>query len=219
MTPRSIRLLCSGVLVVLSAVALGAGGWAVITVKDLPDFVVVGRPVTLVYAVRQHGRQLLSGLDGRLEIRSGPHRVLSAATATSEPGHYSANFTLPYAGNWTIDIHSGLGGATISSRIITIQAIGPAAQIPLVSETERGRRLFAGKGCVTCHVHKDVESGLVPVGPDLTARRYEPAYLQRFLAHPMQTPTAKFGSEMPDLRLRDTEIASLVAFINAERPR
>ena len=31
----------------LAAVALEAGGWVVITVTDLPDHVVVGKPVTL----------------------------------------------------------------------------------------------------------------------------------------------------------------------------
>ena len=214
MTPRSIRLLCSGVLVVLAAIGVDAGGWAVITVKDLPDYVVVGRPITLTYAVRQHGRNLLGGLDGRLEMRSGARLVRAAATAARELGHYSATFILPHAGDWTIEIHSGFTSGISRSRI-NIQAIESREQAPLVSETERGQRLFTGKGCVTCHVHKDVESGLVPVGPDLTARRYQPAYLQRFLAHPTQTPTAKSGSEMPDLGLHETEINSLVAFINA----
>lgn len=210
MTPGSS---CSGVLVVLAAVGLEAGGWAVITVKDLPDFVVVGRPVTLTYAVRQHGRTLLAGLDGRLEMRLGAHAVHAAALATSESGQYSATFTLPYAGDWTIDIVSGFAGMG-TSRLI-IHAIASVAPGPTVSEEERGRRLFNEKGCITCHTHGAVGSGGVPVGPELTDRRYPPAYLQRFLAHPTQTPTAKFGSEMPDLDLRDTEIASLVAFINA----
>ena len=206
---------CWGVLLMLASAALDAGGWAVITVKDLPDHVVVGRPVTLTYAVRQHGRELLNGLNGRVEMRSGARSIPTAATAALEPGHYSASVTLPYAGDWTIEIHSGFSGGITSSQTLSIQAIGPAEQPPVVSESERGRRLFAGKGCVTCHVHKSVESGLVPVGPDLTARRYQPAYLERFLAHPTQTETAKLGSQMPDLDLRDAEIASLVAFLNA----
>ena len=215
MTPRSIRLLCSSVLVVLAAIALEAGGWAVITVKDLPDYVVVGKPVTLTYAVRQHGQQLLGGLDGRLEMRSDARLVRTAATATSETGYYSATFTLPYAGDWTINIVSGFAGGLSSSRI-RMQAIESPGRVPLVSEAERGQRLFTGKGCVTCHVHASVASGFVPIGPELTARRYQPEYLKRFLANPTQTPSAKFGSQMPNLDLRDTEITSLVAFINAE---
>lgn len=215
MTLRHIPFLtCSGVLVVLLSAALDAGGWAVITVKDLPDYVIAGRPFTLTYAVRQHGRDLLNGLNGRLEIRNGRHLVRAAAAATSEPGHYSASLTLPDAGNWTMDIHSGFGGATGSTSKINIEAIEPDARVPVVTETKRGQRLFAGKGCVTCHVHKNVESGFVPVGPDLTARRYQPAYLQSFLAHPTKTETAKSGSQMPDLDLLASEINSLVAFIN-----
>ena len=216
MTPRSIRLQCSGVLVVLAAVGLDAGGWAVITVKDLPDFVVVGRPVTLAYAVRQHGRNLLTGLDGRLEMRLGAHAAYAAAVATSESGHYSATFTLPYAGDWRIDILSGFAGAMGTSRLV-VHAIASGAPAPTVSEVERGRRLFNGKGCITCHTHGAVGSGRVPVGPELTNRRYQPGYLNGFLANPTQTQSAKFGEMMPDLDLRDSEIASLVAFINAER--
>jgi len=219
MASRSIRVICCGVVLTLASTLVDAGGWAVITVKDLPDHVVVGTPVTLTYAVRQHGRQLLSGLDGRLELRAGTRLIRADAIAAPEVGYYSATFTLPHSGDWTVDIHSGFSAGTTSSRRITIQAIGPTGQVPLVSETERGRRLFVGKGCVTCHVHRSVESGLVPVGPDLTARRYQTAYLQRFLAHPTQTETAKFGSEMPDLDLRESEIASLTAFLNDERAR
>ena len=45
MALRSIPFLgCWGVLLVLASAALDAGGWAVITVKDLPDHVVVGKP-------------------------------------------------------------------------------------------------------------------------------------------------------------------------------
>ncbi len=216
MALRSIPFLgCWGVLLVLASAALDAGGWAVITVKDLPDHVVVGRPVTLTYAVRQHGRELLGGLDGRLEIRAGAHLVRTAATAAPENGHYSSTFTLPYAGNWTIDIVSGWASGTSGSRL-AIQAIEPEARVPVVTETERGQRLFTAKGCVTCHIHGAVEGLNISSGaPELTSKRYPPEYLKRFLAHPPQPQRGQPGSAMPDLKLRDTEIASLVAFLNA----
>ena len=219
MTPRSIRLLCSSVLVVLAEVALDAGGWAVITLKDLPDYVVVGKPVTLTYAVRQHGRELRGGLNGRLEMRNGAHFVRAAATAAKDVGHYSATFMLPRAGDWTIDIDSGFGGQFSASRIM-LQAIEPEATVPVVSETERGRRLFMGKGCVTCHVHSAAEGHSISSGaPELTAKQYQPEYLKRLLVNPPKPqPRQPYAWwPMPDLKLRDAEIASLVAFINAER--
>jgi hypothetical protein len=54
------------------------------------------------------------------------------------------------------------------------------------------------------------------VGPDLTGKRFDEAYLKRFLADPQKvrprSPDASW--EMPDLDLTKREIASLVAFIN-----
>src|SRR5688572_25393708 len=124
MTSRSVRFLCSGVLVVLASAGPGAGGWAVITVKDLPDYAVVGRPLTLTYAVRQHGQHLLGGLDGRLELRAGGRLIQADASASPETGHYSATFTLPEPGKWTVDIKTGWADGTSGARL-TLQAIEP----------------------------------------------------------------------------------------------
>jgi len=63
----------------VAAVALEAGGWAVIIVRDLPDHVVVGKSVTLTYAVRQHGMHLLGNLTGKIEARAGTDVVHPAA--------------------------------------------------------------------------------------------------------------------------------------------
>src|SRR5687768_3396538 len=54
-------------LVVLPAGGLLSGGWAVVTVENPPERLVVGVPYTLEYSVRQHGVELQSGLRGRVE--------------------------------------------------------------------------------------------------------------------------------------------------------
>src|SRR5947199_50889 len=76
--------------------------------------------------------------------------------------------------------------------------------------------LFVAKGCVTCHVHGDIEgSGTVAVGPELTGRRWPAEYLKLFLANPAIAPRS--GTfRMPDLGLKPQEIAALAAFLNAE---
>src|SRR2546428_804583 len=48
MTTRAFRLLLPGVLV-LPVIAANVGGWAAITVEDLPDHVVARQPVTLAF--------------------------------------------------------------------------------------------------------------------------------------------------------------------------
>lgn len=218
MGARWIRFACLSALLTFAAVAPEAGGWVVITVTDFPDFVVVGKPVTLAYAVRQHGRHLLGGLTGRIEARAGSSLVRADAVPAPESGHYSATLTLPSAGDWTVDILSGFGGSLSGTRI-TLPAIGRGRPAPAVSEPERGQRLFVAKGCITCHVHGDVEGRSTSAGPSLTAKRYQPAYLKRFLTHPPQGDPFEPGRwQMPDLKLHERDIASLMAFINAEPP-
>jgi mono/diheme cytochrome c family protein len=90
--------------------------------------------------------------------------------------------------------------------------------IPAFSEAERGRRMFAAAGCVTCHTHRDVgiKGELSDFGPDLSEKRFPPDYLAKFLANPSIKPPTN-GKQMPNLQLRDKDIGPLIAFINAER--
>lgn len=202
------------VLAVLTLLTVNAGGWAVITVENLPDQVVVGQPETLTFTVRQHGRAPLDGLKPTVEAEAGGRAVRVAATPGTEPGRYIASLTLPNAGAWTLTIHSGFGNSRV--KLMPLPAINPGCSATPLAETDRGRRLFVAKGCLTCHLHAEIPaSGAVAVGPELTGRRYPADYVQRFLADP--AGVAQRTIEMPNLNLKPQEIAALVAFINAER--
>ncbi len=192
------------------------GGWAAITVQDLPDYVVAGQPVTLTFTVRQHGVTKLSGLQPRVEARATGLTTEGAAAPGREAGQYVATLTLPRAGEWTITIHSGFGNSQVTLLPLPAIVAGNAPPAP-PGESERGRRLFVAKGCLTCHVHGDVAgSGVVAVGPDLTGRRLAADYLRQFLANP--AIVARSGApQMPNLDLKPQEIAALSAFISAER--
>src|SRR5260370_1060021 len=61
-------------LVLLAAIAALFGGWAVITVEDLPDYLVAGQPVSLTFTVRQHGVRPLEAVAPTVEARSGAGR-------------------------------------------------------------------------------------------------------------------------------------------------
>ena len=60
------------------------------------------------------------------------------------------------------------------------------------------------------------------MAPDLTARRYVPDYVAKFLADPESSPIARNSvyrsMRMPNLNLKENEIASLVAFLNTAPP-
>jgi mono/diheme cytochrome c family protein len=206
----------SQVLALLTLLMLPLGGWAVITVEDLPDQIAVGQPVTLDFTVRQHGHTLLSNLNPRVTAVAGQDQVSAAVQPGPSAGRYQASLTLPHAGAWTVTVYSGFGNNNVT--LLPIPAVNPGRAAPEIAAAERGRRLFVAKGCITCHVHPEVPaSGVVTVGPDLTGRRFTGDYLQRFLADPdIATTRGAGGFAMPNLNLAPREIAALAAFINGE---
>ena len=208
MTTRASRFVLPALLLPLLGIY---GGWAAITVEDLPDYGVVRQPLTLTFTVRQHGVTKLSDLEPRVEARGAGTTAAAVAVRTKEEGQYSARLVLPQAGEWTITIHSGFGPSRVT--LVPMQVIDAGAQAPAaLAAAERGRRLFVAKGCLTCHLHGDVSgSGVVAVGPELTSRRLAPEYLQRFLADPSMIGSA---NRMPNLNLKPTEIAALIAFLD-----
>lgn len=203
-------------LLAATAFARYAGGWAVVSVQDLPDYAVAGQPLTLTYTVRQHGYNLLSDLRGSVAARSGNARVDVNAKPTGQPGTYSATLTLPNAGDWSVTIESGFMRS--KAVLIPIRALAAGTKtLPVMAPDERGRRLFVAKGCVTCHTHSDSRSELGNYAPELTGKKFAPSYLAEFLANPSIKPPTVKDLGMPNLNLKQPEIASLVAFINSDR--
>lgn len=214
MTKRSSLMLLGAA--VMPIVAFSFGGWAVITVDDLPDHVVAGRPVTVSFAVRQHGRLLMQDLSPRVTA-TGSGAAVNVAAKPVAGDRYAASLTIPRAGNWTIAIESSFGNSDIT--LVPITAIEPGTAPRALTDAERGMRLFVAKGCVTCHTLEETSAWRsAPVGPTLTGRRYVPNVLATFLADPERSPLARNTQSdvrMPNLGLKEREIAALVAFINS----
>jgi mono/diheme cytochrome c family protein len=229
---KKLALGAVGVVLAASAVALTSyGGWAVVKVAKIPDAWIAGKPLQLSWQVRQHGVSPVDGLRPTLEARAGSKVVRGTTWAFAEDGAkgYRGRITFPEPGEWQVTIESGFGtsrAVLIPWRVVdsvtpvrgTVEEHLAARGIARFSEVERGRRLFAAQGCVTCHVHRDVEltGQLEDYGPDLTDRRFPADYLARFLANPSIKPPTN-GRQMPNLALREKEIAPLIAFINADR--
>jgi hypothetical protein len=200
--------------VTLMTATIGAGGWAVVTIDELPARIDAGRPLALAYTVRQHGRTLLGGLKPSIEAKSGTLNVSGQAGAAQTPGHYTASIVLPQAGTWVVTIDSGFGRLTL----LPVTVVGPGAPAPALARADLGRHLFVAKGCVTCHQNDVVGSSnpSLRIGPLLAPDKYQDAYLARILANPgeMLPPRLEFA-QMPDLKLQPGEISALVAFINS----
>jgi mono/diheme cytochrome c family protein len=228
---RRLSAIGLGALFVASVGAFAsAGGWAVVSVPKIPDAWIAGKPLQLQWQVRQHGITPLHGLQPTIEARAGSRRVTGRTWAFEEDGQrgYRGSIVFPAPGDWQVTIHSGFGrskGTLIPWRVVdSVTPVRGFVEPHLAKmgvapfpEVERGRRMFAALGCVTCHVHRavDIAGEASAFGPDLSDRRFPPDYLARFLADPSIKPPTN-GSRMPNLGLREKDIAPLVAFINAQ---
>ena len=201
---RLREMLLSAMITVPAGYAM-FGGWAVVTVENPPERLAVGGPYTLEYSVRQHGRELLSGLTGSIEARSGGRVVRADARAISA-GRYSATLTVPSAGAWTITVHSGFGPSKTTMK--PILALDAGTMVVALTDAERGEQLFNAKGCVTCHV----EMKVIPV--DVRSTKYDEKFIKQLLADPAAMPKRhQAGVEMPNLHLKAAEIAALAAYL------
>jgi len=81
------------------AIPVLAGGWAVITLDELPSNVAAGKPLEVGFTVLQHGRTPMSDLEPVITARSGDEK-LTVFPKPDQPGHYSATLTFPVEGNW-----------------------------------------------------------------------------------------------------------------------
>ena len=229
---KRLWLSVMGAVLVASITAFASmGGWAVVSVSKIPDAWIAGKPVQLSWQVRQHGLTRLDGLRPTLEARSGSRLVTGTTWAFSEDGErgYRGTITFPEPGDWQVTINSGFGrsrAVLIPWRVVdsattvrgTVEEHLGRMGIAALPDAERGRRMFAAKGCITCHTHRavDIAGEVNDFGPDLTDRRLQPDYLARFLADPSIKPPTN-GRSMPNPALREKDITPLVAFLTAER--
>ncbi len=198
---------------VLIAGLVAMGGWAVVTVKDPPEYFVAGQQYTIEFQVRQHGRTLLSGLRPELVIAPPAAReIIIPAVARSAAGTYAVTFTAPAAGDVRLTIRSGFGNNELRLYPQTVVAAGGSR--PALAPRERGQMLFVAKGCNACHSNSDLtnrpENQVITVGPELGGRHLA----REFVIQKMKNPNSQ---AMPDLGLSDADVAAIAVFLSGDR--
>jgi hypothetical protein len=89
------------------AIPAYAGGWAVITLDELPTSVISGEPLTIGFTVLQHGKTPMDGLEPTITASlSGGEKFTVNAQPEGKTGHYSASLTFPKEGNWEWSIQA-----------------------------------------------------------------------------------------------------------------
>lgn len=204
------------------ALAVGAdymlGGWAAITVENPAMSVEGGGTYRMEFTVRQHGVEPMSGLKPEVTYRANTGGAKTvAAVPAGKDGRYVAAISVPAGEALDLKIEAGWREARLNLLPVAIVPKGGA--VPVLAAAEWGRRLFVAKGCGTCHVNGDVpefaarDNRSFKVGPDLTGRRLDAAYVRQRITDPTSLPALSKWDRMPQLGLSSQETDALVALI------
>ena len=135
MLSRSSISIGLALLLVLTFIpSVFAGGWAVITLDELPMDVVAGEPLTIGFTVRQHGITLMDGLYPTVTAMPAKGDSLMVnAEPNDKPGHYTATLTFPQEGRWEWSIQA----FTMHQPMPALHVAAPAVGSTNGSEPER----------------------------------------------------------------------------------
>jgi mono/diheme cytochrome c family protein len=190
------------------------GGWAVVTVKDLPEYFVAGKQYTIEFQVRQHGRTLLNGLHPSLLVGTSHDGETTVPAAATSEGTYAATFIAPADGPVFLTIRSGFMSTEV--RLYPTVVVAAGGSSPAMQTRERGQALFVAKGCNTCHANSDLvnrpDNYSLAVGPALGGRQLATEYVLQKVKHPN-------SQIMPDLGVSDADAAAIAAFVSASPQR
>jgi mono/diheme cytochrome c family protein len=206
----------------ITAGLVAMGGWAVVTVKDLPEYFVAGQPYTIEFQVRQHGRRLLGDLEPELIVSTsaprlgglfgGANEQRIRAGARGAEGTYAATFTAPTTGQVYLRIKSGFGASDL--RLYPAPVVAASTPPPAMAQADRGRVLFVAKGCNACHSNSDLtdrpDNQQIKAGPELGGRRLA----RELVIQKVKNPSSE---NMPNLGLSDAEAAAIAAFLAGAR--
>ncbi len=223
---QSLGVLALGGLLI-AATPTPFGGWVVVTLLDVPEYLEAGKPTTIAFKIRQHGRTVLWDRSPSVTFRRDDvglirrifQRDRVVATKGSKYGVYEATITPDEAGEITLTIDTDFQGWML--QLLPMRVVDAADPPPALSPFERGRQLFAAKGCVTCHEKIDdpglAELQTLKFGPYLTGRTFPPDYLVMKIKNPAENRGAPVnGVVMPQLELGVADIEALVSFINGD---
>ena len=134
-TKFRIALLMVLIFTFAFAIPVFAGGWAVITLDELPAGVVAGEPYTIGFTVLQHGKTPMTGLYPIITARISNDEVLTfSAEPEGKPGHYTAALTFPKDGEWEWSIQAFTMDLKMPS--LNVAAAGTASVTQQVVKSE-----------------------------------------------------------------------------------
>ena len=114
-----------------------AGGWAVITLDQVPTDVRAGETYRVGYTALQHGITPVQSAQTAIRARSADGQTLSfSGKPQGAPGHYVAEVRLPQPGEWTWQADAGFGPQNLGT--LTVLPPGQAPAAPEVARPAAG---------------------------------------------------------------------------------
>ncbi|MBC7879340.1 MAG: cytochrome c [Anaerolineales bacterium] len=114
-----------------------AGGWAVITLDEVPGDVEANQPIEIGFMVRQHGVTPLGGESPviRAHLADSTESVIVEASEEGEVGHYVGTLILPKSGEWEWSIQAFTGtqpmpALTVIEATVAVAESEPVAPTP-----------------------------------------------------------------------------------------
>jgi hypothetical protein len=125
---RLTRVLIPTTLLLLSlAPAALAGSVAVVTFAELPSDFDAGTPYTLDYSILAHGTEPMQLSDSSLHFQGPNGEDLTFPAESSGSGQWTAEVTLPEAGEWQWEVVSG---DQIVQTLGTLPVLPSSAPVP-----------------------------------------------------------------------------------------
>ena len=115
-----LAVLASAFVLTAAASPVNMGGWATVTVDKAPDSLIVGKPTSFVFTVKQHGVTPLAGLKPKVHAKTVEYtdETQGSASELKKKGDYSASITIPKRGEWLITIESGFRTSEMTMKPI-----------------------------------------------------------------------------------------------------
>ncbi len=128
-----------------------AGGWAVITLDELPGEVEANQPLEIGFMVRQHGVTPLSDQSPviKAHLVGSKKSVIVVASDEGEEGHYAATLTLPQAGEWEWSIEAFGGAQPMPSLTVVDSPVAVTENKPVTSSPISLSLLAGGVGLLS----------------------------------------------------------------------
>jgi hypothetical protein len=130
-----ISLVLALLLSVVLVMPAFAGGWAVITLDELPSNVVAGEPFNVGFTVLQHGKTPMTDLSPTITANLyKDEEFVVTAKPEGKAGHYAATLTFPKEGDWRWSIQAFTMDQAMPT--LSVAAPIPGAANPPVAKTK-----------------------------------------------------------------------------------